>query len=68
MITALSEIEDRSLALAAGVQDFVAKPYDVHELVACIEQQLRWRTIISAARAVDRRWRLTEERRRKPRS
>jgi CheY-like chemotaxis protein len=62
MITALSEIEDRNLALAAGVQDFVAKPYDVHDLVACIEQQLRWRMIIATARTVDRRWRVTEER------
>ena len=41
MLTTHSRIEDRSFALAAGVQDFLTKPFDARELVACIEQQLR---------------------------
>jgi DNA-binding response OmpR family regulator len=44
MLTTHAQIEDRCLALAAGVQDFLIKPFDAHELVACIDQQLRRRT------------------------
>jgi two-component system phosphate regulon response regulator PhoB len=51
MLTTYSEIEDRDLALKAGVQDFIIKPFDARELVACVEQQLRWRAIIAGARA-----------------
>lgn len=55
MITTHSQIDDRHLALRAGVQDFVTKPFDARELVACLEQQMRWRSIIATARTVDRR-------------
>lgn len=55
MITTHSQIEDRHLALKAGVQDFVTKPFDAAELVGCVEQQMRWRTIIVSARAGGRR-------------
>jgi len=34
MITALSEKEDRIKALEAGVNDFISKPFDKHELIA----------------------------------
>jgi two-component system phosphate regulon response regulator PhoB len=44
MLTTHKQIEDRSLALAAGVQDFLVKPFDAGKLVACIDQQLRRRT------------------------
>lgn len=55
MITTRSKIEDRDLALEIGVQDFVPKPFVPAELVACIDQQMRWREIIVTARAADRR-------------
>jgi DNA-binding response OmpR family regulator len=32
------------VALKTGVQDFLTKPFDPRDLVARIEQQLRWRT------------------------
>ncbi len=43
MLTSLSEVNERVIALEAGVQDFLSKPFDTRELVACIEQQMRWR-------------------------
>jgi CheY-like chemotaxis protein len=44
MLTTHAKIEDRSLLLAAGVQDFLIKPLDALQLLACIDQQLRRRT------------------------
>jgi CheY-like chemotaxis protein len=55
LITTHSQIEDRDCALKVGVQDFITKPFDAVELIACIEQQMRWRAIIVGARAVGRR-------------
>jgi DNA-binding response OmpR family regulator len=55
MITTHSQIEDRHLALGAGVQDFVTKPFDSAELLACVDQQRRWRTIVVGARGANRR-------------
>jgi diguanylate cyclase (GGDEF)-like protein/PAS domain S-box-containing protein len=43
MLTSHSQVAERIIALEAGVQDFLSKPFDPRELVACIEQQLRWR-------------------------
>jgi diguanylate cyclase (GGDEF)-like protein/PAS domain S-box-containing protein len=43
MLTSLSQVAERIIALESGVQDFLSKPCDPRELVACIEQQLRWR-------------------------
>ena len=40
MLTTHSCIEDRMAALEAGVQDFLTKPFDARELVACIDQQV----------------------------
>jgi DNA-binding response OmpR family regulator len=42
MVTVCSSIEDKVEALDAGVQDFVTKPFDFRELLARIEQQVRW--------------------------
>ncbi len=42
MLTSQSQVDERILALESGVQDFLSKPFDPRELVACIEQQLRW--------------------------
>lgn len=42
MLTSQSQVDERIIALEAGVQDFLSKPFDPRELVACIEQQLRW--------------------------
>jgi len=60
MITTHSQIKDRDLALEVGVQDFVTKPFDACELLACIDQQMRWRTIMSTARVVGRRGPVSE--------
>jgi diguanylate cyclase (GGDEF)-like protein/PAS domain S-box-containing protein len=43
MLTSHAQVNQRIIALEAGVQDFLSKPFDPRELVACIEQQLRWR-------------------------
>ena len=43
MLTGQSQIDDKVAALEAGVQDFITKPFDSRELVARVEQQLRWR-------------------------
>ena len=49
MLTSHSEVNERIIALEAGVQDFLSKPFDTRELVASIEQQLRWRDGITGA-------------------
>ncbi len=43
MLTSNAQVDDRITALESGVQDFLSKPFDPRELIACIEQQLRWR-------------------------
>jgi len=48
MLTAQSEIDERVIALGAGVQDFVTKPFEPRELIARIEQQMRWRRMLAA--------------------
>jgi DNA-binding response OmpR family regulator len=48
MLTTESEVEQRVIALEAGVQDFVTKPFDARELVARIAQQMRWRKTLAA--------------------
>jgi FixJ family two-component response regulator len=40
MITAFPEETDRSRALQAGVLCYLAKPFDDHELAACIQSAL----------------------------
>jgi CheY-like chemotaxis protein len=48
MLTSQSRIDDKVSALEAGAQDFLTKPFDGRELVARIEQQMRWRKLLSA--------------------
>ncbi len=48
MLTSQSRIDDKVAALEAGAQDFLTKPFDSRELVARIEQQMRWRKLLSA--------------------
>ena len=50
MLTSQFEIDEKVLALEAGVQDFLNKPIDPRELVARIEQQLRWRQLLARDR------------------
>lgn len=50
MLTSQTEIDEKVLALEAGVQDFLNKPIDPRELVARIEQQLRWRQLLARDR------------------
>jgi CheY-like chemotaxis protein len=40
MLTTHSRSEERTLALEAGVQDFLTKPFDSRELIARIERQI----------------------------
>jgi DNA-binding response OmpR family regulator len=51
-------MSERVFALEAGVQDFLTKPFDVRELIARIEQQMRWRKML----AVDANVAFTHER------
>lgn len=60
LVTTHSQIEDRDRALKAGVQDFITKPFDAAELMLCIEQQMRWQTIVVGARTVGHRASQTE--------
>jgi PleD family two-component response regulator len=60
LITTHSQIDDRDRALKAGVQDFITKPVGAAGLIACIDQQLRWRTIVVDARTVGHRASQTE--------
>ncbi|MGH7708003.1 MAG: response regulator [Vulcanimicrobiaceae bacterium] len=48
MLTAQAQTDDKIIALEAGVQDFVTKPFDARELIARVEQQLRWRELLAA--------------------
>ena len=47
MLTTHSEIEERVAALDRGVQDYLTKPCDPRELVARLDQQLRWRRTLA---------------------
>lgn len=47
MLTSQATIDDKVAALEAGAQDFVAKPFDRRELVARVEQQMRWRKLLA---------------------
>jgi DNA-binding response OmpR family regulator len=47
MLSSHGEIDEKVLALTAGVQDFITKPVDPRELVARIEQQLNWRQLVA---------------------
>lgn len=47
MLTTHSALEDRIIALETGVQDFLTKPFDARELVACIDGQMRWRSTVA---------------------
>lgn len=47
MLTTQSQIEERVCALEAGVQDFLTKPFDARELIARIDQQMRWRKVLA---------------------
>lgn len=46
MLTKLTQIEDKVEALSAGVQDFMTIPFDFRELLARIDQQVRWRKLL----------------------
>jgi two-component system cell cycle response regulator DivK len=52
MVTHRSRAQDKVEALQAGVQDFVAKPFDFRGLVSKIDTQLRWRNLLSAHHSV----------------
>ncbi|HET9030368.1 MAG TPA: response regulator [Candidatus Aquilonibacter sp.] len=47
MLTSQARTEDKVSALEAGAQDYLTKPFDSRELVARIQQQLRWRRLLS---------------------
>jgi DNA-binding response OmpR family regulator len=47
MLTSRSQAEDKVAALAAGVQDFLTKPFEPGPLTASVRQQLRWRRLLA---------------------
>ena len=47
MLTSRSQAEDKVTALAAGVQDFLNKPFEPATLTASIRQELRWRRLLA---------------------
>ena len=55
MLTGQSQIDDKVAGLEAGAQDFLTKPFDNRELVARLEQQMRWRKVLADVPAPARR-------------
>ncbi len=51
MLTTHAEVDERVLAIEEGAQDFLIKPCDPRELVARVEQQLRWRALVAVESA-----------------
>lgn len=47
MLTSRSQAEDKVAALAAGVQDFLNKPFEPLTLTRSVRQQLRWRRLLA---------------------
>jgi DNA-binding response OmpR family regulator len=47
MLTSRAQAEDKIAALAAGVQDFLTKPFEPAALTAAVRQQLRWRRLLA---------------------
>jgi DNA-binding response OmpR family regulator len=47
MLTTQSDVEERVVALRTGIQDFMTKPFDSRELIARIDQQIRWRKLLA---------------------
>jgi DNA-binding response OmpR family regulator len=48
MLTSQAHAKDKLVALAAGIQDFLAKPVEPAQLTASVRQQLRWRQLLAA--------------------
>lgn len=48
MLTSQSRIDDKVIALEWGAQDFITKPFSSRELLARVEQHLRWRKLLTA--------------------
>jgi DNA-binding response OmpR family regulator len=47
MLTSRSQAADKVAALAAGVQDFLTKPFAASALTDAVRQQLRWRRLLA---------------------
>jgi DNA-binding response OmpR family regulator len=47
MLTSRSQAADKVAALAAGVQDFLTKPFAAPTLTKSVRQQLRWRKLLA---------------------
>jgi DNA-binding response OmpR family regulator len=47
MLTSQSTVDDKVAALESGARDFLTKPFDQRELVARLEQQMRWRKLLA---------------------
>ena len=47
MLSTQSRMKDCLFALETGVSDYMAKPFDARELVACIDLQLRLRDVVA---------------------
>jgi OmpR family response regulator RpaB len=47
MLSTHSRMKDCIQALEAGVSDYMPKPFNAHELVACIDLQMRLRDVVA---------------------
>jgi diguanylate cyclase (GGDEF)-like protein/PAS domain S-box-containing protein len=47
MLTAQSDLANRVDALSSGAQDVLAKPFEAPELIARIEAQMKWRSVLA---------------------
>lgn len=47
MLTAQSDLANRVDALTSGAQDVLAKPFEARELIARIEAQMKWRSVLA---------------------
>jgi DNA-binding response OmpR family regulator len=47
MLTSRSQSSDKVAALGAGVQDFLAKPFEPAALTQAVRRQLRWRRLLA---------------------
>ena len=43
IVTALSDVDSRLVAIGAGANDYLVKPFHINELYECIERQLNKR-------------------------
>jgi PAS domain S-box-containing protein len=61
VVSAITEVQEKVSAFAAGAADYIVKPFEKRELVARIETQIRLSRAEEAVRASERRFRMLFE-------